>query len=123
MFVRHTGLTEPYASTHNNLVSLTTSPSVYGKATGHFSKVLLPFSIVYIYRVTGGTTAECLNQYMRDKSVQVREVDQASVKFISFKATVTTSDYDKVFDSQLWPEGIRIRDYVRPKRGFSSNRW
>ena len=74
----------------------------------------------------GGTTVECLMQYMRDKGVQAREVDQVShkdAKFMSFKATVTTSDYDKVFDSQLWPEGIRIRDYVRPKRGFSSNGW
>ncbi len=81
---------------------------------------------IFIYRVMGGTTAECLMQYMRDKGVQVREVDQVAhkdAKFMSFKATVTTSDYDKVFDSQLWSAGIRIRDYVRPKRGFSSNGW
>ncbi len=75
-----------------------------------------------IDRVMGRTTTE-VHARQRCSGARGGSIPSLRYKFVSFKIPVTTSVYDKVLESQLWPEGIRIQDYVRPKRGFSSNEW
>ena len=73
-----------------------------------------PSRELFIQRVSKNTTTEDVKQYVTNKSFTVREICMMShqdAKYNSFKITVPVSEFTKLFDPDLWPSGVRIRQF------------
>ena len=79
-----------------------------------------PERSLFIYRVDKDTDKEDLTEYISQQGFLVRQlqcVSKPESKFLSFKLTVPISQFKKLFNPSLWPEGIRIRKFVVNNRG------
>ena len=73
-----------------------------------------PSRDLFIYRVDTATALEDLKQYIVDHGFAVRSLEMMSkpdAQWKSFKLTVPRSQFDSLFDSNVWPEGICVRRF------------
>ena len=77
-----------------------------------------PSRFLFIYRVHSDTSTSDLRDFIGDQNVVIRSFDCVSheeAKFKSFKLEVSMEDYDKIYNDELWPSGVRIRKYIPPR--------
>ena len=75
---------------------------------------------VFIYRVAFETTADMMRRHINDVGVTIDSmhcVSNPHAKYKSFKVTTALSNYDELFNPEMWPSGICVRKYVPPRRG------
>ena len=73
---------------------------------------------LFIYRVDRQTVTEDLKIYIQEAGITVCSlacVSKEDSKFKSFKLSVPLSQFKRLFDNQMWPEGIRVRRFYMPK--------
>ena len=51
--------------------------------------------------------------------ISVKCVSHKDAMFKSFKISVPKSDLDKMFDEAMWPDGVRVRKFISPRKGFA----
>ena len=97
---------------HNKIIRGTATPS--SGLTGAPE----PSRHLFVYRATQETTVSDLENFAVDKNFTVRNVECMSnqnAKFKSFKLSVPMSEFDRLFEDDLWPEGIRVRRFIPPR--------
>ncbi len=82
-----------------------------------------PTRHLFIYRVDSATTEGDITSLLQESEVKfdVRDlkcVSHPNAKFKSFKLTVPMSQYENLFNDQLWPDGICVRKYVAPRPDY-----
>jgi hypothetical protein len=85
-----------------------------------------PSRDLFIFRVDKSTLEADITNHLANHSVTIQTLECVShqnAKYKSFKLSVPKSEYDKLFDENLWPEGIMIRKYVPPRANKSSEPW
>ena len=73
---------------------------------------------LFIYRVDRQTVTEDLKIYIQEAGITMCSlvcVSKEDSKFKSFKLSVPLSQFKRLFDNQMWPEGIRVRQFYMPK--------
>ena len=73
---------------------------------------------LFIYRVDRQTLTEHLKIFIQEAGITVCSlecVSKENSKHKSFKLSVPLSHFKRLFDDQMWPEGIRVRRYYPPK--------
>lgn len=78
----------------------------------------------FIYRVDRDTSTDMMRQHLDDMGINTHAIDCISnpdSMFKSFKVTTTVSNFRELFKPDMWPQGIRIRKYVPPRRGEYSD--
>ena len=78
---------------------------------------------LFVFRVDNANTTSDLRNHITDYGFNVRGlscVSHENSKFKSFKLTVPMSEYNELFNENMWPCGIKIRKYVPPRREVSS---
>ena len=69
------------------------------------------------------TVGDDLQQLIADAGFTAHALECVSkpeAKFNSFKLTVCVSQFKRLFDSSLWPEGIHVRKFIVPNKGSAS---
>ena len=90
--------------------------------SAHSSKVQgapEPERHLFIYRVNQSTTTDHLRAHIQNHGFTVKFLECISKpvsKFKSFKLSVPVSEFSKLFDCSIWPEGIRVRKFVTNKQ-------
>jgi hypothetical protein len=79
-----------------------------------------PSRHLFIYRVDHGTTEEDLKSLLQESGYdfQIRDLEcisHASAVFKSFKLSVPVSQFENLFNDEIWPDGVRVRQY-RPAK-------
>lgn len=79
-----------------------------------------PSRQLFIYRVHKDTTVEdlelLLSESEYDFEIRALEcVSHESATFKSFRLQVPRSQFENLFDGNLWPGGVRVRQYI-PRR-------
>ena len=72
----------------------------------------------YIGRVHNDVTQEELRQYIVDAGISVVELETLETKhkrFQSFRLRVKRTDLDRIEQPDLWPEGVIVSPFFRPK--------
>ena len=46
-----------------------------------------------------------------------RCISHPEARFKSFKLSVPASQFERIFDEKLWPEGVVVRIYTTPRSG------
>jgi hypothetical protein len=74
-----------------------------------------PARDLFIFRLENCVTCKDLMDFIESLNCKVRELRCVSNENV--RLTVGKSDYEKLYDDQIWPEGVRIRKYIpaRPK--------
>ena len=88
------------------------------KHINHVKGAPEPSRDLFIFRVDKNTQLEDLQSYISECGFTIRCLTQVSKDesiFKSFKLTVPVSQFKKLFDGNLWPEGIRVRRYWENK--------
>ena len=99
---------------------------IQGKANNLGDKVKgapEPDRFLFIYCVDKHTVVDDLQQLIVDAGFTVCALECVSkpeAKFSSFKLTVPVSQFKRLFDSSLWPEGIHVRKFIVPNKGSAS---
>ena len=78
-----------------------------------------PDRYLFIYRVDKNTDQKDLRKYISQNGFSVcglECISRPESKFLSFKLTVPLSQFKRLFDPSLWPEGFRIRKFVPSRR-------
>ena len=86
---------------------------------GQISGAPKPSRFLFIYRVSKTTITEDLSSYIRDQDVEVRSLERVShrdAKFQSYKLETSKDDFKKLFNSDIWPSGICVRQYTPPRK-------
>ena len=89
------------------------------KENGKFRGAPEPNRDLFIYRADKDTRSADLSSHLKDHGFHVRNIDCVShpdSKFKSFRVTLPLSEFKDVFDSAIWPSGVRVRKYVPPKQ-------
>ena len=98
---------------------------IFGKShtqSGSFKGAPEPSRELFIYRVDPSTTDSQISSYLNDNNFTVREISCISnpnARFKSFKLKVPATEFQKLFNETLWPEGVRIRKFIRPRDVFN----
>lgn len=75
---------------------------------------------VFVYRLLPETTTDLLTKHIEDEGISVHNIDCISnpnAKYKSFKVQINLADNDKMFNPDMWPEGIRVRKFIPPRIG------
>ena len=81
-----------------------------------------PSRDLFLYRVDKTTVADDVKSYLTQNNihyVNVYQTSNAESKFKSFKITVPFNVVGKLMKADMWPEGIRIRKFIQPKKDGS----
>ena len=73
----------------------------------------------YIYRVSPDARLEDLRTYIEHVGVTIRKLvcmSNDNAVFKSFRLTTTVEHFNKLFQSDIWPVGVRVRKFVSPRR-------
>ena len=78
---------------------------------------------LFIFRLDGKTVLNDLQNYIKERGFSVRSLKQMSKpesQFKSFKLSVPVSEFEALFDPDLWPEGVCVRRFWGKKVDTSS---
>ena len=73
---------------------------------------------LFIYRVDRQAVTEDLKIFIQEAGITVCSlvcVSKEDSKFKSFKISVPLFQFKRLFDNQVWPDGIRVRRFYMPK--------
>jgi hypothetical protein len=76
---------------------------------------------LFIYRVDKETSIYDIGNYIESQGFTVEDlqcVSHDAARFKSFKLTVPVSQYNSLFDSNLWAHGIRVRKYKSKQQSY-----
>ncbi len=93
--------------------------------TSRFQGAPEPSRDVFIFRVARGTEPDVIKSFVSEKGINIRAIERTSheeSKYMSFKISAPVSQYLKLFDPDLWPQGVGVRKYVPPSRR-NGNSW
>lgn len=75
---------------------------------------------LFIYHVRADTELDDVRDYIKEElNREVKALVKVSNKDArnqSFRLTVSATDYDGLEDSEVWPEGIKVRRFIFPPR-------
>ncbi len=77
-----------------------------------------PVRYLFIKNIMKGTPDSDVHDMIEEKGFVIRELKRIShpdAKGNSFKLSVPASQFDRLFDEDLWPAGVKIRIYRAPK--------
>ena len=77
---------------------------------------------LFIFRVDPSTTTDSLHTHIRDHHfniISLQQVSKPMSKYKSFRLIVPISEFNKLLDGAMWPEGISVRRFVPPRSGSS----
>ena len=72
----------------------------------------------FISRVDGDTTEADMAEYILELGVHIIDLELTShieARNKSFKLTVTKPDFYKLLDASLWPDGVKVGRYRKPR--------
>ena len=75
-----------------------------------------PVRDFFVYRVLKPATDEDIKDFLCSNEITVSDVKKISnveAKYCSFKVSVSLNDVDKVLKPNIWPEGVKIRKFVK----------
>jgi hypothetical protein len=78
-----------------------------------------PVRHLFIYRVDKETQDDAIHSYITENGFSIKDlscVSNINAKFKSYKLTVPVSEFKYLFDENLWPPGVRVRQYIAPRR-------
>ena len=92
---------------------------IKGKTTAglSFKGAPVPDRHLFIHRVDSTVSISDVNDHLVNNNFTVRKLECVShdmAKYKSFKLTVPVDQFSKLFDEDLWPEGVRVRKYSQP---------
>ena len=77
-----------------------------------------PSRELFIYRVDHCCTEDALQSYIEDHRIEIRKIECVSnpnAKYKSFKLSVAASEFPKLFNDEIWPDGVKIRKFISPR--------
>ena len=83
---------------------------------------------LFISRVDGDTTEADMAEYILDLGVHIIDLELTShyeARNKSFKLTVNKNDFYKLLDTSLWPDGVKVGRYRKPRnnREYSNRQY
>ena len=83
---------------------------------------------LFISRVDGDTTEADMAEYILDLGVHIIDLELTShyeARNKSFKLTVNKNDFYKLLDASLWPDGVKVGRYRKPRnnREYSNRQY
>ena len=103
--------------------------SVHGTAVSTKVKgATAPPDELFIFRVHGETTEADMAEYIMDLGVHIIDLELTShyeARNKSFKLTVNKNDFYKLLDASLWPDGVKVGRYRKPRnnREYSNRQY
>ena len=103
--------------------------SVHGTAVSTKVKgATAPPDELFISRVDGDTTEADMAEYILELGVHIIDLELTShheARNKSFKLTVNKNDFYKLLDASLWPDGVKVGRYRKPKnnREYSNRQY
>ena len=73
---------------------------------------------LFIYRVDKTTEDHNIHEHVTNKGFQVVKfgcISKPESMYKSYKLTVPISQFGKLFDNSLWPNGVSVRPFIAPK--------
>ena len=73
---------------------------------------------LFISRVDGDTTEADMAEYILELGVHIIDLELTShieARNKSFKLTVNKPDFYKLLDASLWPDGVKVGRYRKPR--------
>ena len=73
---------------------------------------------LFMYRVDSSTELQHLRDYLLDRNIKVISLECVSKpgsKYKSFKLSVPLSEFQGLFDSNLWPNGVHVCKFIPPR--------
>ena len=83
---------------------------------------------IFISRVDGDTTEADMAEYILDLGVHIIDLELTlhyEARNKSFKLTVNKNDFYKLLDASLWPDGVKVGRYRKPRnnREYGNRRY
>ena len=80
-----------------------------------------PSRHLFIFRVHKDTSLDDMKNHLIDsvEGLDIRDlgcVSHTDAKFQSFKLTVPLPQFDQLFNDELWPDGVRVRQFIPPRQ-------
>ena len=73
---------------------------------------------LFVFRLDSQTSKLDIENHMKNIEIETCDIELVShpnAKFKSFKMSVGVSNVQKALDENVWPEGVGIRRYWRPR--------
>lgn len=102
----------------------TSSPPVIGNKEGDFVLKSVPrLHFVHVSRLSPGTGAENVRSFVQ-RTCDVHSCEELQTRYpssySSFKVGVSAEDVDKLLDASIWPKGVLVRRFFRPRAARNS---
>ncbi len=71
-----------------------------------------------MYRLQKGTSDTILTTHLEEHGIHIRSIELKSnpeAKYDSFRIEIRVSDMSKVLDPNMWPTGINVRRFIKPR--------
>ena len=79
-----------------------------------------PTRHLFIKRITKDTENDAVKNMIQSYGFGIRDfrcISHPEARFKSFKLSVPASQFERLFDEKLWPEGVVVRIYMTPRSG------
>ena len=79
---------------------------------------------LFIYRVDPSTDLNHLRQDIQNRDFNIHNLERISKpgsKYSSYKLTVPMSQFGRLFDSDIWPNGLHVQRFVPPQKDRVNN--
>ena len=79
-----------------------------------------PTRHLFIKRITKDTENDAVKNMILSYGFGIRDfrcISHPEARFKSFKLSVPASQFERLFDEKLWPEGVVVRIYTTPRSG------
>ena len=91
-----------------------------GASTGNVMGTPEPVRHLFVKRISNDTNDEDVFTMMEQNGFTVKElkcISHPQAQFKSYKLAVPRSEFNKLFDENLWPKGVYVRTYWSQKTG------
>ena len=91
-----------------------------GASTGNVMGAPEPVRHLFVKRISKDTNDEDVFTMMEQNGFTVKElkcISHPQAQFKSYKLAVPRSEFNKLFDENLWPKGVYVRTYWSQKPG------
>ena len=81
---------------------------------------LEPTRHLFIKRITKDTENDAVKNMILSYGFGIRDfgcISHPDGRFKFFKLSVPASQFERLFDEKLWPEGVVVRIYMTPRSG------